>query len=635
MGTNIINNIFCGDFETATMDTQYFKENNDTKVLLGYIKHLTNDTEFLFVDLDDMFRQLFEYGYSMKIYFHNLKFDGDFILKHITKTFKMYNKIPNKTEGFSCIRQGSNIYEIQLQYLAKKPKRAYRKIVFRCSFKILSAGVEALGKSVGLQKFDGSEDDNFYNVEPQDSVDKYPVNFVEYCKRDVEIVRRALLEFDNAMEFLKKEYDFLKKFVWYGKLTASSISLKLQKEFVRFKYGKIHVKGMKHTIKENEIADKFYFGGYTQFNKEYQGIPVECKNGMCIDINSAHPFSMTKKLPYGDLYKWEIQKPLNDDYCEFLEIYVEDAKILQGGIACLFNWKKDYTSKFIEERYRYVFYLKDFTCYYMREEWEILQKFYKFEGVKIINRYWMHAGYYLKDFVDTMYHFKEDFKKQGRSGLSQTFKIILNGGYGIHAKRWDFDSYMVCENKEQYDMLQPYVKFEYRNKLYQVLDKDSEIHQLENQWIRMVKQLGISKANNKFIASAITAHSRVYLLEAILKLGIDNVLYCDTDSIYMKEAPKNIEELIYLHPYELGAWDKEITYDKFYCKGAKVYYSSKDEKINKAKYSGINGRWLKDNLDYNIFHNDEMLEDANLKPKRCKSGLVLEKKDYIPKQRTI
>lgn len=640
MGLNIIKNIWVADFETTTANTQYYKKHNDVCVVYGYMKQLYENGEYEFLTIEEMINQLVQEGKGAMIYFHNLSFDGDFILKWLTKRYKMYNKIPRNNTGFTVLRQANNIYEIVAQLWSKKSRKCI-KLVFRCSYRILSAGVEALGKDVGLSKFTGDEKEDFYDVEPVEKISDLPKQYIEYCKRDVEIVKRSLLQFEESIEWLKKQWTFLKGFKWNGKLTASSISLKLQKSYVYKHYGKTYTKGFKHTNEENDLATNFYFGGFTQFNNDYHDIETKCKRGICIDINSAHPFSMTKKLPYGRTFDYDEIKPETlaldnkDDILWFYEIYVERAESKTGGIACLANWPKINNDRKLdkhESKFRYVFTLDDFTCYYMKEEWELMNKFYHFEGVKIKKKYWMFAKNYLKEFVDMVYKFKSDFKSEGKGALSNTFKIILNSGYGIHAKRNDFKEYYVCENKEEYDRLQPNKEFFIDKYLYRVSTTDSKIHELENQWIRIVERIEKPKANNKFIACAITAYSRIYLLEHVLKFGIDNCLYTDTDSIYVKDYKGELSDYAKIDKYELGAWDVEVEYDAFHVKGAKVYYAKKDGKFVKYKFSGITTKWLKDNLSYETFR-ASTLTDAKLAMESRASGRVLINKDYTPKER--
>lgn len=635
----IVDYIWIADFETVTENTSYFREHNDTKVLLYYTKDLQGKYDDMGVSIDELMLFYMSLGKSIKVYFHNLSFDGDFLLKWITQRYPMVNKLEKDKIGFTVLRQGSQLYEIQLRYYQQYYQKYYT-IIFRCSYRILSAPVETLGKSVGIAKYKKGEDVNsFYDVEPKDRLKDYDPQFLEYCKRDVEIVRLALLAFDDAMEWIKTEWPFLGNFKWHGKLTASAISLKLQKSYVRANYHKSIVTGFKHTHFDNELATKFYFGGFTQFNIDLQGKEIKCNNGIGIDINSAHPFSMTKKLPYGDIFEmsdfnYKAYNLKQDDVVEFYEIDVESAESIYGKFAFLANWPKYEKMNGAMNQFRYLFNCYNFKCFYMRDEWELLQKLYEITGAKIVKHYWCYAAPYLKEWVHLMYKFKSDFKEQGKEGLSWTFKILLNSGYGIHAKRNEFDEYYVCKDKNEYDKLMPGTHLTFNKKEYVVSDKVSDLHELENQYIRIIKLVIPPKANNKFIACAITAYSRIHLWETMLKIGIENCAYCDTDSIYIHNSPDLKKLDIKLDPYELGAWDVENEYSHIFVKGAKSYYLKNENGIIKAKYSGITGKYLKDNLGPDIYKST-YLEKSKLQKIRCKSGTILRWKDYVPKERFI
>lgn len=77
------------------------------------------------------------------------------------------------------------------------------------------------------------------------------------------------------------------------------------------------------------------------------------------------------------------------------------------------------------------------------------------------------------------------------------------------------------------------------------------------------------------IASAITSYARIRLVETMLKIGIENVLYWDTDCIVSKvEFPKE-----WVHPWSIGKWKLEKIYNLFISFAAKAY-CGKENKHN-------------------------------------------------------
>lgn len=284
---------------------------------------------------------------------------------------------------------------------------------------------------------------------------------------------------------------------------------------------------------------------------------------------------------------------------------------------------------------RYVNYLHDFTCYYLKQEWETLQKFYDFEGVIIKKKYWAYADYYLKEYVESLYHYKELYSKAGDKSKALTYKIALNSSYGKHATREFYNELYCCSSKQEYDVLIAAKTFKYKNKTW-TIDDASELVKLPNHYFVSIEPAYDEGKDlfNKLIASTITAWSRIYIYEAIYECGVENFLYCDTDSIYLKDA-SGVNLVI--DNYKLGAWAVQDTYEWFIAKGAKVYSHSKNKEFRDAKsvHSGISKHYLAKNFDLSIYEtHDIVLKEANLKQVRTKSGSLLIKKDYKSFHRT-
>ncbi|GAH57729.1 unnamed protein product, partial [marine sediment metagenome] len=72
------------------------------------------------------------------------------------------------------------------------------------------------------------------------------------------------------------------------------------------------------------------------------------------------------------------------------------------------------------------------------------------------------------------------------------------------------------------------------------------------------------------IAAHVTEYSRFYLYSLMKKVGVDKVLYCDTDSLKMQvKDTQPLKKLI--HPYKLGKLKIEEKFTKFIINGAKNY----------------------------------------------------------------
>lgn len=187
--------------------------------------------------------------------------------------------------------------------------------------------------------------ENFYDVEPMNHVTDYPKAFVDYCIRDCEIVRISFWNFVQELKQLTESKWFLGNISLKKHFTIGGIAYQLQKDFVKnyaYKNKQPEIyEGLKIKSSTYWLAKRFYFGGITQFNPECQYKKVYCQNGASYDVNSMHPFSMTKLIPYGELFDMDEVQPENGkQYLEYWEIYVETASIKEHNFHCLANWKK-------------------------------------------------------------------------------------------------------------------------------------------------------------------------------------------------------------------------------------------------------------------------------------------------------
>ena len=158
---NYNNNVFVADFETITPETKYYQKNNDTKVILWGIQKLHNFTDYKSwgYSIDSFIEYLFSLKVSATIFFHNLSFDGDFVLKYLINILNyQILEESNFQNSIEIFKQGNNLYN----FVVRINKNI--KWYFRCSLKLLSAGVEKLGKSFNISKHENNSD-TFYGYE--------------------------------------------------------------------------------------------------------------------------------------------------------------------------------------------------------------------------------------------------------------------------------------------------------------------------------------------------------------------------------------------------------------------------------------------------------------------------------------
>lgn len=631
--------LWVADFETVTPNTQYFKKHQDTKVLVAGLMNENNTQYQIFSNLPDFIYYVLNTLKSHDIlYFHNLKFDGNFIYKWCFKNgWRPVNSIYEVGHrDIYIFRDKDKIFEIVLGWKNKR-------INIKCSYLILCSGVDTLAKDLGMDSKEKFKENNpnFYDVEPQDSWAKYPKQYIEYLKNDINVVRVALLNYFNALKDKSEEFKLLKDLNKF--LTTGSLSFELQKSYTA-KYNLDPNKIMYCSIEEYDLYKKWFFGGLTQFNPMIQGKLITPESGKVIDINSAYPYAMTKPLPVDKLWnlKDAVPSPKQNVY-HYFHMKIKKAKAKYMETPFLRNWKSQGG-----DDNRYCLYLQDFECYYLEDEFKTLCKYYEFEGVEIIDVYWCEVLDYLAEYINTIYDLKSYYKKLNNKSGQFLYKILLNAGYGKYAQRYNMRTEYWINTKDKEAMLQKgearlkttimnfYGKKIVENDYYVFpLTKLTAVDNVCGRSNIAILKKEITRAHNILVASTITALNRVFLMETILKLGPENFYYCDTDAIFFND--KNVDiSCIEIDGYKLGAWDYELNLKKLVVLGAKAYWAEEKTENKKVKFSGINKKFLEDygRMDWFMSSEDStVLKGATLKKKETPSGIVLVTDDYEIKER--
>lgn len=487
------------------------------------------------------------------IWLHNLKFDGaiiNYILEEILK-FKHvfheieiiddkttinrvgYKTIKNKncnpqveleTNYFDSFQQKRKIYSINTRFTPKGVVGSMNpiRVNFRCSLAMLSSSVKKLGDSyknvifegkplIKMSKEEKAQGENFYHVEPIDDLNEFKKknpDYVAYCRRDVEIVRRSLIDFDamiNELEAIQehKQINNIKHYSAYKQpITVASLGRKIikdvyvpkfQRENIN-RFGK-HVEiidGMfvgdlskmnkeswdffnspspYHDLFEeykNNTPSTWYRGGYNEFSPQIESFKdiENCNGAIKIDVSSAYPYQMTKSLPFGpilDSQEFEKVKVSFDkrgilnkndwiegrDYIEWKEVFVNKAipKEIAKYCPTLKNFTHIKDKRGNEKRYCDETQEK-FIFRVSKIEWDELQNWYEFEVDELMStNYYQLAASYLKECANSLYMKKDYYSSQGLEAKKLGTKILMNSIYGSLAIKDGYDSY--CRIKKE------------------------------------------------------------------------------------------------------------------------------------------------------------------------------------------
>ena len=183
---------FTGDFETVTW------LENETYVWAWAVCEIGNEENIVIDNNINSFIEFCKNENNPVIYFHNLKFDGEFIiywaLTHGFKCVEKKEEIEDNTFT-TLISDMGQFYQITLYF--KKGNKRVKKVTFIDSLKIIPFSVEQIAKSFNLPI---SKLEIDYN-EVREKGHILTKQEIDYIKNDVTIVAKALkVLFDEKLD---------------------------------------------------------------------------------------------------------------------------------------------------------------------------------------------------------------------------------------------------------------------------------------------------------------------------------------------------------------------------------------------------------------------------------------------------
>ena len=195
---------FTADFETATW------KDDETWVWAWAVCEIGNEENIIIDNNIDSFIKFCKDSNNSTFYFHNLKFDGEFIIYYLlTHGFKHVEKKEDiESNTFTTLISDMGQFYSICVYFEKKNKQVV-KATFNDSLKIIPFSVDAIAKSFNLPISKLSIDYNKprekgYILSPEEN---------EYIKNDVLIVAKALkVLFDEDLKKMTQGSNALNDF---------------------------------------------------------------------------------------------------------------------------------------------------------------------------------------------------------------------------------------------------------------------------------------------------------------------------------------------------------------------------------------------------------------------------------------
>lgn len=571
---------FTADFETTTKE-------EDCRVWAFALCEIGNPDNFLYGNsIDDFIGWCADPNHNDVLYFHNLKFDGEYIIHYLLT--HGYTYIKDKKEKAdntftTLITDMGQFYSIEI-YFEVKNSRHVNKVKILDSLKILNFSVEQIAKDFNLPIRKLSID---YKAERPKGHILTPAE-VDYIRNDVEIMSRALdIMFNEGLT----------------KMTIGSDAL------ADFKNMCPNFKQLFPVLPPEIDKDirASYKGGFTYLNPIYK--EKETGSGIVFDVNSMYPARMVYDiLPYGNGIFFEGQykhDPLHPLYVQQLSCNFELKKGKVPSIQIKHN------SLFVSNEYVTSSNNCETTLTLTNVDLELF-----FENYDVTDITW-HSGWKFKaingmftDYIEKWTEKKIQAKKDGNSALYRISKLMLNSTYGKFGLNGN------CRKKHPI-LVNGIVKY--------------EMGELETR-----KTIYIP------VATFITSYARAYIIRSwqkirdysMQKYGFDAVVYADTDSLHVLLSPDDVAELsktLEIDDYKLGAWKLESTFSRGKYLRQKCYIEQNDDSLN-VTVAGFPKRLSKyvtfDNFKIGFTTEGMKIDNPKLTYQHVNGGVLLVETDF-------
>lgn len=648
--------VFVGDFETTVYDGQEF-----TEVWASGIVELNTEDVQIFHSIDDTYEWLKSLQEDVILYYHNLKFDGEFWLSYLLTK-----------KGFKQAYQKLNSDGTQVKWMANKdmPSNSIKYIIsdmgqwYTITIKIGKQIIE-IRDSYKLLPFSVRKIGEGFKTKHQ----KLEMEYVGFRYAGCTITEEEKVYLANDLLVVKEALEIMFQ-QGHTKLTIGSCCMSEYKQKCK--------SSLQNTFTYEEMFPQLYdipldpriYGAENAglyIKKSYHGgwcYLVDGKEnrvyykGTTADVNSLYPSMMSSEsgnpYPIGQPHFWQGDIPpeaLKDDRYFFVRVrtrfYIKENMLpfiqIKNTLRYIGTEMLKTSDVYDKRTNKYYDHVINFDG--VREEvtveltltktdWILFNEHYDLVNCQILDGCWFYTQIGIFDeYIDP---YKEQ-KKRSKGALRELAKLFLNNLYGKFATNTN-SSFKVA-----------YVK------------DDGSLGY-------MIVQENEKKAGYIAVGSAITSYARNFTIRTAQKNyhGVDQrgFIYADTDSIHCDLAP---EELVGVpvHDTEFCHWKLESCWDMAIFVRQKTYIEhinmenlkiiehpynnikcagmpDKCKKLFELSMTGeqdINKQWTRDEKKF-LFEDDKPIQRTyedfkvglvvpdKLRPTRIKGGIVLKDTTY-------
>lgn len=561
------------DFETST--EEWYKIDKYARVWLWGIYNPYNDEFKYGLDIDSFMKEVLVIHREKNpiIYFHNLKFDGSYILNWLFRNGFTFDPKLSKEKTFS-----TSISDMGLWYFIEvciyKYKRQKYIIKFQDSLKKIPLPVRDIPKAFGLGELcKGDLDYDLYR----------PIGYkptedeLSYLKRDCMIPALALVKL-NEQGFTKMTGSSDAFYQW--KLTLQSKKARERGIDPKWSYRRLFPR---LSLELDDYIRRAYRGGWTYVNPKFAG-QIITKPVEVWDINSMYPHKMKERyLPYGDPIFF-IGKPCPNRYqCYICRVWIS-FEIKEDHLPC------------IQIKNSYFFNPTDYITSSEGQEIEmvvtnvdlkLIFSQYNVISIKFIDGYYF---YKCKGVFNEHIDKNMEIKEHSTGALRTIAKGRMNQVYGKTATS--------PRRKNKIPRLEEGIlKFSY---------SEEEIEEPQ------YTALGV------FITSW-ARHDIIRDAQA----NYENFIYCDTDSLHMLANSDGTEPNLPIHQSKLGFYKKEHSVVKSTFLRSKTYIEQYENGDIEVKCAGASPE-VKKNMNFSNFLIGMSFE-GKLMPRQVEGGCILAK----------